>query len=75
MYIFLLKERRMIDQRRLCAKGGDGGNGCISFHRSRHDRRGKADGEHLFYMIILWDFFFSMVVLFMKPKPFLFCGM
>nr|XP_043619368.1 probable GTP-binding protein OBGM, mitochondrial [Erigeron canadensis] len=39
-----LQERRMIDRRRLCAKGGDGGNGCISFHRSRHERRGKADG-------------------------------
>ncbi|KAL8205886.1 hypothetical protein R6Q57_009437 [Mikania cordata] len=39
-----LQERRMIDRRRLCAKGGDGGNGCFSFHRSRHMRRGKADG-------------------------------
>ena len=44
---FLLKERTMVDRRRLCAKGGDGGNGCISFHKSRHDRRGKADGEQL----------------------------
>lgn len=34
----------MIDRRRLCAKGGDGGNGCFSFHRSRHVRRGKPDG-------------------------------
>ncbi|XP_076926800.1 putative GTP-binding protein OBGM, mitochondrial isoform X2 [Bidens hawaiensis] len=34
----------MIDRRRLCAKGGDGGNGCFSFHRSRHVRHGKADG-------------------------------
>ncbi|KAI7750774.1 hypothetical protein M8C21_028347 [Ambrosia artemisiifolia] len=39
-----LQERRMIDRRRLCAKGGDGGNGCFSFHRSRHVRHGKADG-------------------------------
>ncbi|KAI3679867.1 hypothetical protein L2E82_50847 [Cichorium intybus] len=39
-----LQERRMIDRRRLCAKGGDGGNGCFSFHRSRHDRRGRPDG-------------------------------
>lgn len=39
-----LQERRMVDRRRLCAKGGDGGNGCISFHKSRHERRGKADG-------------------------------
>lgn len=37
----------MVDRRRLCAKGGDGGNGCISFHKSRHERRGKADGEQL----------------------------
>ncbi|KAD3068237.1 hypothetical protein E3N88_36117 [Mikania micrantha] len=34
----------MIDRRRLCAKGGDGGKGCFSFHRSRHMRHGKADG-------------------------------
>ncbi|KAK9055359.1 hypothetical protein SSX86_026442 [Deinandra increscens subsp. villosa] len=39
-----LQERRMIDRRRLCAKGGDGGNGCFSFHRSRHMRHGKSDG-------------------------------
>ncbi|KAL4571054.1 hypothetical protein LXL04_017804 [Taraxacum kok-saghyz] len=39
-----LQEQRMIDRRRLWAKGGDGGNGCFSFHRSRHDRRGRADG-------------------------------
>ncbi|XP_023748520.1 probable GTP-binding protein OBGM, mitochondrial [Lactuca sativa] len=39
-----LQERRMIDCRRLWAKGGDGGNGCFSFHRSRHDRRGRPDG-------------------------------
>ncbi|PWA43592.1 GTP-binding protein Obg/CgtA [Artemisia annua] len=39
-----LQERTMVDRRRLCAKGGDGGNGCISFHKSRHERRGKADG-------------------------------
>ena len=34
----------MIDRIRLSAKGGDGGNGCYSIRRSRHDRRGKADG-------------------------------
>ncbi|XP_024965772.1 probable GTP-binding protein OBGM, mitochondrial [Cynara cardunculus var. scolymus] len=39
-----LQERRMIDRHRLWAKGGDGGNGCFSFHRSRHDRRGRPDG-------------------------------
>ncbi|XP_022870519.1 probable GTP-binding protein OBGM, mitochondrial [Olea europaea var. sylvestris] len=39
-----LQERRMIDRFRLWAKGGDGGNGCCSFRRSRHDRRGTPDG-------------------------------
>ncbi|XP_043698476.1 probable GTP-binding protein OBGM, mitochondrial isoform X2 [Telopea speciosissima] len=39
-----LQERRMIDKFRLWAKGGHGGNGCSSFHRSRCDRRGKPDG-------------------------------
>lgn len=39
-----LQERRMIDSFRLWAKGGEGGNGCTSFRRSRHDRRGKPDG-------------------------------
>lgn len=39
-----LQERKMIDCVRLWAKGGDGGNGCYSFRRSRHDRRGIGDG-------------------------------
>lgn len=39
-----LQERRMIDRFRLYAKGGDGGNGCCSFRRSRTDRHGKPDG-------------------------------
>ncbi|KAM7496548.1 hypothetical protein LguiA_020962 [Lonicera macranthoides] len=39
-----LQERKMIDRCRLRAKGGDGGNGCTSFRRSRHDRRGRPDG-------------------------------
>ncbi|KAI3444193.1 hypothetical protein Pfo_000858 [Paulownia fortunei] len=39
-----LQERKMIDRFRLWAKGGDGGNGCSSFRRSRHDRRGTPDG-------------------------------
>ena len=43
----------MIDRRRLWAKGGDGGSGCFSFHRSRHDRRGKPDGEQLFCSIYM----------------------
>ena len=40
-----LQETRMRDSYTLYAKGGDGGNGCTSFRRSRHDRRGKPDGE------------------------------
>ncbi|CAN4075714.1 unnamed protein product [Withania somnifera] len=39
-----LQERRMIDRFRIWAKGGDGGNGCTSICRSRHDRRGRPDG-------------------------------
>lgn len=34
----------MRDRFTLHAKGGDGGNGCSSFRRSRHDRRGRPDG-------------------------------
>lgn len=39
----------MIDRFRLWAKGGDGGNGCASFRKSRHDRRGRPDGMFIFY--------------------------
>ncbi|XP_054806599.1 probable GTP-binding protein OBGM, mitochondrial isoform X2 [Prosopis cineraria] len=39
-----LQERRMIDRFKIFAKGGDGGNGCSSFRRSRHDRKGRPDG-------------------------------
>ncbi|KAF7837778.1 putative GTP-binding protein OBGM, mitochondrial [Senna tora] len=39
-----LQERRMIDRFKIFAKGGDGGNGCSSFRRSRHDHRGRPDG-------------------------------
>ncbi|KAK1286514.1 hypothetical protein QJS10_CPB20g01040 [Acorus calamus] len=39
-----LQERRMVDWSRLWAKGGEGGNGCFSYQRSRHDRRGRPDG-------------------------------
>lgn len=49
LYIFLLQDRRMIDRFRLSAKGGDGGTGCYSIRRSRHDRRGKADGGFLLF--------------------------
>ncbi|KAF3781454.1 putative GTP-binding protein [Nymphaea thermarum] len=39
-----LQERKMVDRIKLWVKGGEGGNGCVSFRRSRHDRRGQADG-------------------------------
>ncbi|CAO2824947.1 unnamed protein product [Amaranthus hypochondriacus] len=39
-----LQERRMIDRFRLHVKGGDGGSGNASLHRSRNDRFGKPDG-------------------------------
>jgi GTPase involved in cell partitioning and DNA repair len=37
----------MIDRFRVWTKGGEGGNGCCSFRRTRTDRRGKPDGEIL----------------------------
>lgn len=43
-----LQERKMIDRFRLYAKGGEGGSGCSSFHRSRHDRHGRPDGGFSF---------------------------
>ncbi|KAL5710852.1 hypothetical protein ACHQM5_021365 [Ranunculus cassubicifolius] len=39
-----LQETKMVDRFKMRARGGDGGSGCSSFHRSRHDRRGKPDG-------------------------------
>ncbi|XP_050237049.1 probable GTP-binding protein OBGM, mitochondrial [Mercurialis annua] len=39
-----LQETRMRDRITLNAKGGDGGNGCSSFRRSRHETRGRPDG-------------------------------
>ncbi|KAL1329783.1 hypothetical protein HN51_046969 [Arachis hypogaea] len=39
-----LQERKMIDRVKIFAKGGDGGHGCSSFRRSRHDRLGRPDG-------------------------------
>ncbi|XP_006663130.1 probable GTP-binding protein OBGM, mitochondrial [Oryza brachyantha] len=39
-----LQARGMVDRFHLRAKGGDGGNGCISLRRSRSDRQGKPDG-------------------------------
>lgn len=44
----------MIDRFRIWAKGGDGGNGCNSIRRSRHDRRGRPDGMFSNHFIPLW---------------------
>lgn len=43
----------MRDRYTLYAKGGDGGNGSTSFRRSRHNRRGKPDGEFYFNVSFL----------------------
>ncbi|PON36711.1 GTP1/OBG domain containing protein [Parasponia andersonii] len=51
-----LQERRIIDRFNLYAKGGDGGNGCSSFRRSRHEvvvnlmvgRNGERGGDVIF---------------------------
>ncbi|KAI0499617.1 hypothetical protein KFK09_017823 [Dendrobium nobile] len=59
-----LQERRMVDRFRLWAKGGDGGNGCWSYRRSRTDRHGAPDGGnggrggdvYLECSAALWDF-------------------
>ncbi|KAH0456290.1 hypothetical protein IEQ34_014197 [Dendrobium chrysotoxum] len=59
-----LQERRMVDRFRVWAKGGDGGNGCWSYRRSRTDRHGTPDGGnggrggdvYLECSAALWDF-------------------
>ncbi|OAY45784.1 probable GTP-binding protein OBGM, mitochondrial isoform X1 [Manihot esculenta] len=59
-----LQETRMRDRFTLHAKGGDGGNGCSSFRRSRHDRCGRPDGGNggrggdviLECSPVIWDF-------------------
>ena len=43
----------MIDKFKIFAKGGDGGHGCSSFRRSRHDRLGRPDGVFPFLCIKL----------------------
>ncbi|KAM7262108.1 hypothetical protein ACFE04_021185 [Oxalis oulophora] len=39
-----LQETRMRDRFTLYAKGGDGGGGCMSYRKSRHEKRGRPDG-------------------------------
>lgn len=34
----------LVDEAQICVKGGDGGNGCISFHREKYRPRGGPDG-------------------------------
>ena len=41
----LVQARGMVDKFRMRAKGGDGGNGCVSLRRSRSNRQGMPDGE------------------------------
>lgn len=48
-WVLNCQERKMVDSSRVWAKGGDGGNGCWSVHRSRTDWRGKPDGICLIY--------------------------
>jgi GTPase involved in cell partitioning and DNA repair len=42
----------MVDSFRLRAKGGDGGDGCVSIRRSRADRQGKPDGEWTTHVVV-----------------------
>ncbi|KAK8969352.1 hypothetical protein KSP40_PGU020129 [Platanthera guangdongensis] len=59
-----LQERRMVDRFRVWAKGGEGGNGCWSYRRSRTDRHDAPDGGnggkggdvYLESSAALWDF-------------------
>ncbi|KAL2898991.1 putative GTP-binding protein OBGM mitochondrial [Bienertia sinuspersici] len=44
LIVYISQERRMIDRFRLHVKGGEGGSGNGSLHRSRSDRYGKPDG-------------------------------
>lgn len=48
----------MIDKVKIFAKAGDGGHGCTSSRRSRHDRKSIADGafsSSFFIMFYLLD--------------------
>jgi hypothetical protein len=51
----LVQARGMVDKFRMRAKGGDGGNGCVSLRRSRSSRLGMPDGErpHPFVLPLL----------------------
>jgi hypothetical protein len=40
-----VQARGMVDKFRMRAKGGDGGNGCVSLRRSRSNRQGMPDGK------------------------------
>ena len=51
----------MIDRFKVYAKGGDGGNGCQSMRRSRHERHGHPDGT--FYLCIsLTNYWISIIL-------------
>jgi len=37
-------EQAFVDEARIQVRGGDGGNGCVSFAREKHKPRGRPDG-------------------------------
>ncbi|KAK7406348.1 hypothetical protein VNO78_07972 [Psophocarpus tetragonolobus] len=53
-----LQERRMIDQCKIFAKAGDGGNGCFSFHKGRPDGGNGGRGGNVILECSprVWDF-------------------
>jgi GTP-binding protein len=40
----------MIDKVKIFAKAGDGGHGCTSLRRSRHESKGVPDGACSFFL-------------------------
>src|SRR5207248_6769780 len=37
-------EQAFVDEARIGVRGGDGGNGCVSFAREKHRPKGRPDG-------------------------------
>jgi hypothetical protein len=67
----LVQARGMVDKFRMRAKGGDGGNGCVSLRRSRSNLHGMPDGERplpfvlplLVFVIILYNALVKLALL------------